>query len=212
MKKEYSLYTMVKFYIALIILSAIIWIFLIFGIWTIKNILKIDTDIWTMINSLSTIVAVATFAGGGYIAFTEIAEASKSRYIDVADRLFSELNSERNIIARRWIYRNLVPDPAEGIENLDEQGREFIKLVLNTLDKVSFLTQSGWIPEELIMPWLHPMIRKSWSKLGPYVYFERERRNEPYYYKYAEEIGNRCQVWADNNCEEVSINWIDKAI
>jgi uncharacterized NAD(P)/FAD-binding protein YdhS len=74
------------------------------------------------------------------------------------------------------------------------------------------MTQSGWIPEDFIMPWMHPMIAKSWEKLAPYVRLERERRREPYYYEHAERLAQRCHKWRQKNLTEVDIKWVDGAL
>ena len=89
-----------------------------------------------------------------------------------------------------------------------------MKRVLNSLDRVAFLTQSGWIPDDLIMPWMHPMIAKSWEKLEPYVLYERERRDEPYYYEHAGQLAERCEKWREKNLTEAerSNKWVDNAL
>ena len=73
------------------------------------------------------------------------------------------------------------------------------KTVLNSLDRVAFLTQAGWLPDETVMPWMHPMIHKSWKVLEAHVLAERESRNEPYYYEHAEDIAKRCQAWREKH-------------
>ncbi len=159
----------------------------------------------SVIESLSTAVAASAVFGAGYIAYQELSEVANTRYMDIADRLFGELNSEENINARRHIFQNLPAEPdavKEKLANLSEEDRKAMKQVLNSLDRVSFLTRDGWIPEEIIMPWMHPMIDKSWKKLAPYVHYERERRHEPYYYEHAEELAKRCQEWRKKTLAE----------
>ena len=87
-----------------------------------------------------------------------------------------------------------------------------MKKVLNSLDRVSFLTQAGWIPDELVMPWMHPMIAKSWEKLEPYVLYERDRRHEPYYYQTAEKLAERCKQWRKKHSIDTVTKWVDKAL
>jgi hypothetical protein len=87
-----------------------------------------------------------------------------------------------------------------------------MKKVLNSLDRVAFLTREGWIPDELIMPWMHPMIAKSWEKLEPYVMYERERRNEPYYYEHAGELAERCRKWRAKHLKETNTHWVNNAL
>ena len=164
------------------------------------------------IESLSTALAAAVVLGAGFIAYREISEVANSRYMDIADRLFEELNSPENIEARRRVFQNLPENPEKGLKKMNAKDRDAMKKVLNSLDHVAFLTQSGWIPDELVMPWMHPMIAKSWEKLGPYVLYERQRRNEPYYYQYAGKLAERCKKWRIAHLSETTTKWIDDAL
>ncbi|MCJ7657540.1 MAG: DUF4760 domain-containing protein, partial [Anaerolineales bacterium] len=117
-----------------------------------------------------------------------------------------------NIAARTWIFLHLPADPQEGVDSMSPEGHLAVQQVLNSLDRVAFLTQSGWIPDDVIMPWMHPMISKSWEKLAPYIVYERIRRNEPYYYEHAESLALRCQKWRQNNLTAVDSKWVDDAL
>jgi len=173
-----------------------------------------NPDYWAMTEALSTAVATVVVIGAGLIAYKELSEVANSRHIEVADKLFQELNSPANIEARRWVFENLKEPPETFVPKISDDDQAKIKQVLNSLDRVSFLTQSGWIPDDVIMPWMHPMISKSWDKLEPYVLYERERRGESYYYKYAEEVARRCRKWREKNLPvgERENKWIDNAL
>ena len=161
----------------IVILTALGFLFWIGGpfiFWLILKFLGAVIDFWAMVESLSTAVAAAAGLSAGFIAYRELRAQDISRYIEVADRLYNELNSQENITARRWVFQNLSPDPKAGLRDMTDQGRDAIKQVLNSLDRVAFLTRDGWIPEEMVMPWMNPMIVKAWSKLGPYVEYEAE--------------------------------------
>lgn len=166
------------------------------------------------IEAISTAVGAAAVFGAAYIAYQELSEVENTRYMDIADRLFGELNSPENIASRRRIFQNLDDNPEAGLRNMSQEDQDAMKKVLNSLDRVAFLTQSGWIPDELVMPWMHPMIAKSWEKLEPYVRYERDRRNEPYYYEHAGRLAERANKWrADNlTAEERKTTWVDKAL
>ncbi len=170
-----------------------------------------ESNLVGTLESLSTAVAAAAVFGAAYIAYKELEEVENTRYMDISDRLFEELNSQENIDARRHIFQKLPSNFNEATEELRKEDRDAMKRVLNSLDRVAFLTQKDWIPGDLILPWMHPMIAKSWEKLEPYVLYERERREEPYYYKHAGELAKRCEKWREENLSkaERKTKWIE---
>ncbi len=173
--------------------------------------LKVDMG---TLEAISAAVAAAAVFAAAYFAYQELSEVANTRYMDIADRLFADLNLPENIEARRRIFQNLNADPEQGMKRLKKEDHDAMKKVLNSLDHVAFLTRPGWIPDDLIMPWMHPMIAKSWEKLEPYVLYERERREEPYYYEHAGELAERCKKWREENltAAERTNKWVDKAL
>ena len=190
----------------------ILWVGGCFVIWLALTVLHVQTGFWPMLEALSTAVAAAAVLGGGIVAYRELDELSSARHLDVADRLFQELNSPENVNARRWVYLNLPDDPEKGLPMLSQNGRESVKRVLNSLDRVAFLTQERWIPEETILPWMSLMVLKCWEKLGPYVEYERERRGEPDYYQTVGELAQRCRNWRAAHISETEVNWVEHAL
>lgn len=195
-------------------ISIISFILLILGSTWIAKLMGTDDNLMGAIEAISTAVGAAAVFGAGYIAYQELSEVANTRYMDITDRLFGELNSPENIEARRRIFQNLTTDPEQGMKRLKKEDQDAMKKVLNSLDRVAFLTQSGWVPDKLVMPWMHPMIAKSWEKLEPYVLYERERRNEPYYYEHAGRLAERCKQWRAENLteEECKTKWVDNAL
>lgn len=212
MNSKWSGITPIVTFLAITIIVFFFWVLgMVYLLPIIKN-LDSQTGLIATIEALSTALAAAAVFGAGYIAYRELSEVASSRYMDIADRLFDELNSPENIEARRRIFQNLHANPKIGLKKLTVKDRDAMKMVLNSLDRVAFLTQSGWIPDDLVMPWMHPMIAKSWEKLEPYVLYERERRNEPYYYQYAGKLAERCKQWRKRNLTDTTTKWIDNAL
>lgn len=205
-----------KLIVRVVVLSAvvlIVWLGIIVGVWCVLGRLGMETDLLALIEALSTALAAAAVFGAGFLAITELQEVSTTRHIDILNQLFEDLNSGENIAARRWIYVNLPDDPEEGMGTMPSEGRDAMKCVLNSLDHVAFLTQPGWAPEEIVMPWMNPMIVKAWKKVGPYVLYERKRRGEPDYYEHAERLALRCIRWrAENLGEEAESEWLSNAL
>ena len=209
----FSKYSIIIVFLFITSTAFLVGLVAIFIFWTILKIAGISTDYWLMVEAIATAIAASAVLGTVFVAYRELSEVYNSRYIDVANKLFDELNSNENIEARRWVFKNLLDDPAEGVKSMSPEGRDAVKKVLNSLDHVAFLTQAGWIPEDLIMPWMHPMIAKSWFKLKPYVEYERQRRNEHYYYMYASNIAERCINWRKNNLpDNDKVLWVKDAL
>ena len=202
------------FFVILAVSAAgfLLWLAALWGLWLVLRAAGVTTDFWAMTEALSTAVAAATVLGAGYVAYRELSEVSSSRHMEVADRLFDEMNSTENIEARRWIFQNLPDDAAEGLSTLTPEGRAHIKLVLNSLDRVAFLTQDDWIPDEMIMPWMNTMIVKVWTKLEPYVDLEGRRRGESDYYKNARDLAARCRAWRAKHLPGATITWMKDAL
>ena len=95
---------------------------------------------------------------------------------------------------------------------MTDEGRAAVKQVLNSLDRVAFLTQAGWIPDEMIMPWMNPMVVKAWARLEAYVEYESQRRGEPDYYQHARQVAERCRAWRSKHLPDAEITWIDDAL
>jgi hypothetical protein len=180
-------------------------------LWAALYLLGFSPDFWVMTEALATAVAAAAVLGGVILAYRELSEASTTRHIEVADRLFDELNDPASVAARRHVFRKLPADPAAGSTLLTEQDRDAIKHVLNSLDRVAFLTQAGWIPEDMVMPWMSPMILKSWIKLQPWVDYEAGRRQEPEYYRQVRALGERCLAWRKAHGMRTDVTWVENA-
>jgi hypothetical protein len=190
----------------------LVGVLLLFYLWLVLRSLGFDPNFWAMTEALATAVAAAAVLGGAVLALRELTEAGSSRHMAVADRLFQELNSKESVQARRWIFLHLPDDPETGLKNLTDEGRDAIKHVLNSLDRVAFLTQAGWIPDDMVMPWMNPMIVKTWAKIGPYVEFESRRRNEPDYYVQVRRLAEQCIAWRKSHLPNAQITWIDEAL
>ncbi len=197
---------------AIAVIGFLLWIIILLAVWTTLNKLGIPTEFWPMAQTFTSTLTMVSILGGSILAVHQLSEAASNRHLAVADRLFEVLNSPANIEARRWIFLNLPADPEEGSRTLTPDGHAALKRVLNSLDHIAFLTQSGWIPDEMIMPWMNPMIVKTWAKLAPYVEYESRRRHEPDYYQHARELAERCREWREHNVPDTEITWLKDAL
>jgi hypothetical protein len=198
--------------VSITLVGLILWLGSLLFLQLILRLVGVPSDYFAIVEALSTAITAAAVLGGGYLAYHELNEQAIIRYMEVADRLFEELNSSENIAARRWIFQELPENPEEGIGSLSAEGRDALKTVLNSLDRVAFLTQGGWIPDDMIMPWMNPMIVKVWIKLEPYVDYESRRRHEPDYYEQARDLAQRCIAWREQHLPDAKITWLDDAL
>jgi uncharacterized membrane protein len=198
--------------VAIAALGFLLWMGILLALWSTLNRLGVPTEFWPMAQTLTSTVTMVSILTGSILAVHQLSEAASNRHLAVADRLFEELNSSENIEARRWIFHNLPVNPEEGARLLTPEGQAAVKRVLNSLDHIAFLTQAGWIPEEMIMPWMNPMIVKAWAKLAPYVDHESRKRGEPDYYQHARELAERCREWRRHNVPNTEITWIQDAL
>lgn len=213
MDRLFSRYSIIIIFVVITAGAFLFGLLLLLGVWGVLRSIGVHTDYWIMLEAIATAIAASAVLGTVFVAYRELTEIYSSRYMDVANKLFDELNSPENIAARRWVFQQLPDDPVQGIKTIPVEGRDAAKRVLNSLDHVAFLTQAGWIPEELIMPWMYPMISKAWLKLKPYVEYERQRRNEPYYYINASKVAERCLTWGKTNLpESAQVIWLPDAL
>lgn len=190
----------------------VVWIGAMIGLGFVLHLANVASDFWAMTEALATAVAMSAVLGAGFIAYRELSENAKSRHLEVADRLFTELNAPENVQARRWVFQNLPADPAQGLASLSSTERDQVKKVLNSLDRVAFLTQQDWIPDDMVMPWMNPMIVKAWEKLEPYVDYESQRRHEPEYYRSVRQLAARCLAWRQQKLGDAPIIWLPDAL
>jgi hypothetical protein len=198
--------------VAIIILCYLCWIGGLFLVWLLLQGTGSAPDFWALTAALSVPLGPAVLLGGSALAYRQLTEVARGRHLGVADRLFEELNSPDNIEARRWIFQHLPNNPDESVSMLTEEGHMAVKRVLNSLDRVAFLTQAGWIPEEMMMPWMNSMVVKAWTKLEAYIDYESKRRHEPDYYQSVRTLAQRCVAWRAKHLPGAKITWVDDAL
>ena len=124
-----------KYSVILIFFVATVIVFLagcvaVFALWGVLNIADTNADFWGMLSAIATAFAASTVLGTVFVAYIQLSEVYNSRYIDVANKLFDELNSPENIEARRWVFNDLPDDPVNGIKTISEDDRDRVKKVL----------------------------------------------------------------------------------
>ncbi len=116
-------------FLSLSAIVLVVWLGMQFFFWIFLKLVGVNTSLWLMIEALSTAVAAAAVVGGAFVATRELGELANAQYMEVADKLFAELNSQSSIEFRRWVFRNLPDDPEVGLKSLSPEGRDHIKRV-----------------------------------------------------------------------------------
>ena len=178
-------------------------------------------DLWGALEGMSSAATLASVIGGGVMALLQLVEAAdnrkksnETRNMDVYSDVFQRMMSEDNIEARRWIYTDLNPDPREGLGSISKDGQAYVKRVLNEMDYLGFMLKHDWVTGDEIIQWVSPMVVKLWAKIGPYVDYEAQRRNEPDYYEAARELAMRSARWRRDNVPGGAddIIWLNDAL
>jgi len=169
------------------------------------------------------LVTLAVLAGGFLFWLIDrrqkdLAEAAREQSLSfqlfqtIHDRLVNPEQEE----ARRWILANIPIKPADqpaaewyaritpiiaarpsGWQQARSPGQIYIKMVLNNLDFIGFVSEHFWDARDSDIEWLSPPIAKVWERLGPYVQHISELRHEPDYYRTASQIGEFCILFRE---------------
>lgn len=151
-------------------------------------------ELWSMLEGLSSAMALAVVAGGGVVVLSQLVEAVDNRHMQIFDRVFTEWMADEHIEARRFIYRDLPDDPVDWYHDKGMQGQDQLKMVLNAFDYLGFLIDQQWASEGRIVEWVSPIVVRCWHKLGAYVEYERRvNAKGADYYEYAEILAQMCE-------------------
>jgi hypothetical protein len=179
---------------------------------------------WSLLEGFVSLLSLLLVFGGAVFALREYIrneiqqqKDEKKVAFDVYLVIFDRLMNPEETAARRWIILNI---PVRGPDE-DEQawvmqvreiihdtpadwqgetppGQTYLKRVLNTLDFVGFVAEhywDMWQADDELVQWMSSPITKVWERIGPYVEYEAEERNEPDYYQAARMLSQSCLRW-----------------
>jgi hypothetical protein len=210
--KKMSTAQIVTMALTISVATFLIWILLAVIVWGFLHLIGFRFSLWEMLEAVSTAAAMAQVLGGGVVALVQLTESADSRNLSIYKDVFANMMSEQSMEARRWIYQELPADPRTGVNTLTPEGRAHIKHVLNSFDHLGFLMKQDWVTAEPVVDWVSPMVVKTWEKLGPYVDYEIQRRQEPDYYVSARDLARHCQERRQSHVPNAKIVWLDTAI
>ena len=179
---------------------------------------------WTLLEGFMSLISLALVLGGSVFALREYIsneiqqqKDEKKVAFDVYQVIFDRLMNPEDTAARRWIILNvpvLQPDEDRAAwvkevrakihewpddwQGETSPGQTYFKRVLNTLDFVGFVAEhywDMWRTDDELVQWMSSPITKVWERLGPYVEYEAEERNEPDFYQAARMLSKYCLEW-----------------
>ena len=181
-----------------------------------------DTVDWGLLEGITSLITLSLVFGGFLFFIIEYvnneiqqrkdrAESSFSIYTQIYDRF----TNPEDVTARRWIIEHIVPFEESGQTWEDwlkatqaalfhrpdnwqgeiEPGRMHLKHVLNTFDFIGFVDKHYWRVDNAVVEWLSSPVAKIWVRIGPYIRYEADERQEPDYYESVRELGEKCVEW-----------------
>lgn len=191
-----------------------LWVLIVYALWYALTSLGYSGDFWGALEGLSSAAALTLTLAGGIIIIIQLNDATEARDLQIYNDVFERMMSDRDIEARRWIYMNLPDDVQQGLDLManDPEGQAHVKQVLNSFDHLGFLVQHDFGVSDRVIQWVSPFVVKTWAKIGPYVDYEAERRNESDYYESARLLYERCRDWREGHGKGTGFTKVEKAM
>jgi hypothetical protein len=179
---------------------------------------------WSLLEGFISLLSLALVLGGSVFALREYIsneiqqqKDEKKVAFDVYQVIFDRLMNPEDTAARRWIILNVPVLPPgedqaawvkevrakihewpEDWQGETSPGQTYLKRVLNTLDFVGFVAEhywDMWRTDDELVQWMSSPITKVWERIGPYVEYEADERNEPDFYQAARMLSQYCLQW-----------------
>jgi hypothetical protein len=126
--------------------------------------LSISLDTPTLVaigvGAVQTIILVIA----GFVAWFQLRETAKTRYLEAIVRVFEEFGSEE-----AYHYADLVLGLPTRVEEYTPAEVELATWVVRVYEKIGFLVESGMIPANYIIPLYSRRIVWTWTAVQPYV-------------------------------------------
>ena len=170
---------------------------------------------WGLLEGYASMLTLAILVGGLVFTVWEYSRQESQISFQIYEAIHARMTNPAEEAARRWIIINItLPEdedmplekwiekttntihqrPEDWTQDLPP-GHQAVKMTLNTLDYVGFVSTNYVNVEGPLLQWMSSPIAKVWERLAPLVEHERIARGEPDYYKAASAIGEKCLTW-----------------
>jgi hypothetical protein len=134
--------------------------------------MQLPTDLTALATIAVAVLQTLLLAIAGFVAWFQLREAAKSRYLGALVRVFEEFGSREayadadNVLGLPARFADFTPEEVE-----------LATWVVRVYEKIAFLVESGMIPEQYIVPLYSRRIVWTWDAVQPYVEEQRRLRD-----------------------------------
>jgi hypothetical protein len=146
-------------------------------------------DGWIIAGVLAAICQTAIIAVAAVIAVNQLRETSRQRKFDALLRVYRTIGSSEARNDRRVIYEELPAFP----EKLTPDQWRLVGDVAVMFDHVGALAKFKLIDEDELLETHSRMISRLWSRLDPYIQYERDRLGDGQMVAAFEALAKRAQ-------------------
>ena len=132
----------------------------------------IPTDVVALIGLFVALLQTVLLALAGGIAWFQVREATKSRYLEALVRMFDDFGSRD-----AYFDADNVLGLPQRIEDYTPDELELATWVTRVNEKIAFLVESGMMPAEFVIPLYSRRILWTWDALQPFIKNERRLRD-----------------------------------
>ncbi len=134
--------------------------------------IALPADQVALIGIVVALLQTLLLALAGWVAWFQLRETAKSRYLEAVVRMFEDFGSKE-----AYAEADDVLGLPERIEDFSTDEIELATWATRVYEKIAFLVESEMIPEEFIVPLYSRRIVWSWEALNPFVERQRQLRD-----------------------------------
>jgi hypothetical protein len=149
------------------------------------------------LGGILTVIGTVAVLAGTTTAYLTYYYQRKQYVLGAMLEIDARLNSEESRLARRNTYGayTLYKSTKDIGSFTDPRFRQSIGTVRGDFDIAGALIVQGLLPEEGLLDIYWNSIIRCWKAQRNYVLHQRERRNDPHYAQYFEELANRAEKY-----------------
>lgn len=133
---------------------------------------SLSSDALALVTIAAAMLQTLLLAVAGFVAWFQLRESSKTRYLEALVRMFDDFGSKE-----AYHYADRVLGLPKRIAEFTAEERELAIWVVRVYEKIGFLVESGMMPAEYIVPLYSRRIIWTWDALWPFIEEQVKLRN-----------------------------------